>query len=251
MCGIAGFNGNNAVIASMLITLGQLERGTKGTGLAYICNKRIRIMKEPCHPIDFVDKNLSKFHLNVNIAIAHNRLPSQGNVSWVNTHPFLSCNKSFALVHNGNCSVDDLRNELLALGHRIEGQTDSEVICHLIEELYKDTGDYAKALEELDNYGFNGALLILTEEGEIYGVRSYYSSLIIAVSHDEIAMASTKKAISNIFHKVDRWIEPKPYQVIRIANRKYELIGKGKEIKALEIDFDFDGWNWIKNWFKF
>jgi glucosamine 6-phosphate synthetase-like amidotransferase/phosphosugar isomerase protein len=81
MCGIAGFLGYNAPARALAITLGQLERGTQGSGVAYICKRKIYIRKAPVHPAEFFLKIVDKLPKQCTIAIAHNRLPSRGKVT--------------------------------------------------------------------------------------------------------------------------------------------------------------------------
>jgi glucosamine 6-phosphate synthetase-like amidotransferase/phosphosugar isomerase protein len=62
-----------------------------------------------------------------------------------NAHPHLSNDGRFAVVHNGIIeNYLDLREELIRDGYRFESETDTEVIVHLIERVYR--GDMREAL---------------------------------------------------------------------------------------------------------
>src|SRR5262245_11395602 len=75
----------------------------------------------------------------VRLCIAHSRLATQGDKSPKNTHPHLSCDRSFAAVHNGIISNhEEIRKGLQDRGnHFFFSDTDTEVIVHLMEEVYQ------------------------------------------------------------------------------------------------------------------
>jgi glucosamine--fructose-6-phosphate aminotransferase (isomerizing) len=72
--------------------------------------------------------------------IAHRRWATQGLVSPENAHPHLSCDRSFAVVHNGMISNhEEIEKALLRDrgNHFFFSDTDTEVITHLMEEVYR------------------------------------------------------------------------------------------------------------------
>jgi len=246
MCGISGFIGMNAPTKALVITLGQLERGTQGSGLAYLYRNAIRIQKSPKNPINHLLEVNGLLPNTSTCAIAHNRLPSKGKVTYVNTHPFLACNRQFALVHNGHMFNGEFEELVKALGHRVQGDTDSEVLCHWLEELISMERSIVKALLRLEDYGFSGAILLLTKNGVIYGLRDSTHPLYIAKNKNEIALASTKNAIKVVFEDQREFMEPKPYQVVKIANGRIRLIGEGKQPQRTQWEYAYD-YEWWKN----
>ncbi len=232
MCGIDAVYGKNAVLKALLITLGQIERGDKGTGVAYMCNGEIKVLKEPISPIKFFAKHYKTINVNSRVAIAHNRMPSRGKIAYENTHPFLACDGSFALAHNGTSWNDDEKEYLRMLGHEIKGETDSEILTHILEEYYKATNDYVQALEKLVNYNLDGAIVVLTKNGEIYATKKGFMPLNYVEVEGEIYVASSPQAIANIVntgvkYEINR---VKSKQILRITRKgKTELIGKGEE----------------------
>jgi len=257
MCGIDAVFGKNAIIKALLITIGQLERGTQGTGVAYIRNNKIKIVKEPISPIKFFAKYSLRLQNLSNIAIAHNRAPSVGKVAYENTHPFLACNREFALIHNGTAlgyyESNKLRKHLQELGHVIIGQTDSELLTHILEEYYYSTNDYVQALERLYNNELHGAIIILTKQGEIYATKRGFEPLNYVKEGKEIYIASSPQAIANIIYTKVKYdvYAIKSKQILRVkSNGEIEIIGKGEEeYNIWRWDFEDEYSNGIKTWY--
>jgi glucosamine--fructose-6-phosphate aminotransferase (isomerizing) len=227
MCGISAVIGNNAPLKAILLTLNQLERGTEGCGIAYICNDKLKVIKEPCHPLEFFDMHLNELKENSKIAICHNRLPSAGSVKYENTHPFIDCNNYFALIHNGHAFLYENRKLLIENGHKISGETDSEVLTHLLEELYKEHKDMVKALKELTKNYLSGNIIVLTKDGKLYLAKSGYNNLHLAIAKNEIYIASSLNAIRKALKSLDI----RKYKVKEIKNNTVV------EIKKLKIKF--------------
>ena len=214
MCGISAVYGENAPLKSMMIILNQLERGRLGSGVAYICNNKIRIVKEPIDPVKFFEKNLEKISINAHVAIAHNRMPSAGQVAYRNTHPFLACSADFALAHNGHCFVTHLRNYIKQLGHNVQGETDSEILTHILEELYMEHRDMLRAIGELTANYLLGSIVVLTKEGYLYASKSGHYPLHYALTQEEIYIGSTQKALKALL----KILNIKDYEMIEVGN---------------------------------
>jgi len=212
MCGVSAVYGENAALKAMLITLNQLERGTKGSGVAYMCNGELVVLKEPIHPVEFFDRYYSSIAVETNMAIAHNRLPSVGGVCYENTHPFVDCKGRFALAHNGHAFVNHVRDYLKRLGHIIQGQTDSEILTHLLEEYYDEHGDMLMAVKLLVENHLSGAIVVLTKDNEIYCAKSGGAPLNYAVDDNEVFVASSDMAI----RLVCRMLGKKDYVLVRV-----------------------------------
>ncbi len=148
MCGIVGYLGNADAAAILINGLKRLEyRGYDSAGLGIInSDKEITVVKEVGKIRNLED--LLGGHLpEGNIGIGHTRWATHGKPSRLNAHPHSDNKGNVVLIHNGiieNFSL--LKKALEKKGHHFESETDTEIIAHLIEEMYE--GDFEKAFRE-------------------------------------------------------------------------------------------------------
>ncbi len=149
MCGIVGYIGDQQVAPLLVSGLKRLEyRGYDSAGVAVIENSHIEIRKEAGKIVE-LEKMIEGEPITGVCGIGHTRWATHGAPTQRNAHPHTSESNDFALVHNGiveNAGV--LRRKLADLGHTFTSETDSEVLVHLIEEIYtKGEGRAHDALE--------------------------------------------------------------------------------------------------------
>jgi glucosamine 6-phosphate synthetase-like amidotransferase/phosphosugar isomerase protein len=246
MCGISGVSGHDALRLTVMLTLGQLERGVEGTGVAYLDHSRIRIIKEPTNPIQFLGRHFNRLDPKANVAIGHNRMPSRGQVTYVNTHPFVACRGQFALVHNGSVPIRKSTERKIRRTHTILGKTDSEIITHLLEDLYLKNDDMVAALTELCDTEFSGAILVLHKDGSIYGLRKGLEPIHYCVTDQNVLLASSMNAVKYVAGeraKVERLksgqiIEVRGLQV-RIHDTDHVSDLEGLDLMGLSCDIQY------------
>ncbi len=137
MCGIIGYIGNREVAPFLLKGLKNLEyRGYDSCGIA-VAGDELTI-KKGVGKIDEVDGKFDFLSTPGTMGISHTRWATHGGVTRENAHPHTDCTGSITIVHNGIIeNYQELKKILLEKGHRFEGQTDTEVVAHLIEEEMK------------------------------------------------------------------------------------------------------------------
>jgi glucosamine--fructose-6-phosphate aminotransferase (isomerizing) len=138
MCGIIGISGTRDVAPLIVDALKRLEyRGYDSAGVATLNHGQIDRRRSPGklnHLVGLLaDKPLPGF-----TGIGHTRWATHGAATEANAHPHASAR--VALVHNGIIeNFRELKQELIAAGHRFDSDTDTEVAVHLITQ-YLDEG---------------------------------------------------------------------------------------------------------------
>ena len=134
MCGIIGYCGKQIAAPLVFEGLKRVEyRGYDSAGIASISDGVLHVVKDVGRLSEVTQKH-GLGQLPGMVAIGHVRWATHGAVTHKNAHPHLDCHSKLALVHNGIIdNYQELRRELEARHHFVS-ETDTEVICHLIEE---------------------------------------------------------------------------------------------------------------------
>lgn len=145
MCGIVGYVGDRQAAEFLLDGLSRLEyRGYDSAGIAVYDGENIRVAKSVGRLAALRDKIKGNVPVG-SLGIGHTRWATHGRPSDVNSHPHTDCHGDFAIVHNGIIeNYLSLKEELIAKGHVFKSETDTEVVVHLLEDVY--TGDFVAAV---------------------------------------------------------------------------------------------------------
>ena len=192
MCGIIGYVGSKQAGPILLDGLKKLEyRGYDSSGMAVIDGEDISTVKAVGMIKVLDEKSRGGTTLSGSVGIGHTRWATHGAPSDVNSHPHLSTDKRFAIVHNGIIeNFESLRTELKGLGFKFVGETDSEVIAHLIEHLY--SGDMISTLsaviKRLDG-SYAVGILSADKPDTLYAIRKD-NPLVVGLGKEENFIAS-------------------------------------------------------------
>lgn len=142
MCGIVGYLGESDALPFLLEGLGRLEyRGYDSAGVAVLNNGEI-LNRKSLGRVAHLAAEVENKPLNGSPGISHTRWATHGRVSEENAHPHFDASGRLALVHNGVVENHrELREDLQARGHVFRSETDSEVLAHLIGELYDTSSE--------------------------------------------------------------------------------------------------------------
>ena len=182
MCSIIGYTGTLFAAPVLVQSLKRMEyRGYDSVGIATINSGKILIRKG-IGKVAEVAESLDLDHLPGKIGIGHTRWATHGGVTDKNAHPHSGCTDDIAVVHNGIIeNYNEIKAELIRLGHEFKSQTDSEVIAHLLELNYSTYKDVKLAMIETCNkLGGTYAFVAIFEDGTISGAR-YDEPLIIGI----------------------------------------------------------------------
>ena len=199
MCGIVAYIGHKPAEPILLEGLKRLEyRGYDSAGIAVI-NRRIRLARTLGRVRVLQEKLQELGGFDGTVGIAHTRWATHGEPSERNAHPHrddLENGHGIALIHNGiieNYVV--LRTYLEDRGHTFTSDTDTEVLTHLIGELYD--GDLEAAVQAAlrEVTGAYAIAVICEKEPDVLLVARKGSPLMVGVGRDEYIVASDPSAI--------------------------------------------------------
>lgn len=199
MCGIVGYIGHRNSFPIILEGLRRLEyRGYDSAGVALIPSTGTLDVYKKAGKVSDLVASLPDTELSANLGIGHTRWATHGEPNDVNAHPHWDCNHEIALIHNGIIeNYATLKRKLEKDGHVIRTVTDTEVLTHLIEEMYKKTNDLFTAvrLALLEVEGAYGILVISVKEPDRIIAARKGSPLVIGIGDGENLIASDASAL--------------------------------------------------------
>ena len=258
MCGIIGITrgpgldaGECEVLDVLVEGLARLEyRGYDSAGLALVGPGgddplwRVRAANGT-RSLDDLTKRTEGAPADPSAGIGHTRWATHGRPNEENAHPHTDCHGHLALVHNGIIENHvELSDRLIADGHHLESETDTEVLAHLIEShlaAHPDEGLAGAVRAALAEVRGAFALAVVHDsEPDVIVAARRVSPLIMGVSDGAAFLASDIPAILGLTHDFfilddDRVAELRP-GVITVTT----LEGEPVEPAPLHVDWDLD-----------
>ncbi len=200
MCGIVGYIGRKNCVPVILEGLRRLEyRGYDSAGIAALKDGELFIRKKAGKVADLAEAlAAANGGLTSHVGMGHTRWATHGEPNDVNAHPHVDDGNQVAVIHNGIIeNYRALKTALELEGHRFVSQTDTEVLAHLIAEMYKRTGALGAAvrlaLREVE--GTYGLVVLSSREPDTMVAARKGSPLLIGVGEGENLVASDATAI--------------------------------------------------------
>jgi len=198
MCGIVGYIGQKNSLPILLEGLQRLEyRGYDSAGIALVHDGQLTVYKKAGKVTELVNL-IGGTGTPSQLGIGHTRWATHGEPNDVNAHPHWDCKREIAIIHNGIIeNYVTLKTKLQQDGHTIRTVTDTEVLVHLIEEMYKRTNDLFSAvrLALLEVEGAYGILVVSTKEPDKIIAARKGSPLVIGMGDKENLVASDAAAL--------------------------------------------------------
>lgn len=219
MCGIYGYLGKNKKILQLVFKALKILRSRGYDSYGYCCfsNKEIIIEKT-------TNKNLEeKFNKETlkkegNTIITHTRWATNGKVNEQNTHPFISSNGKFVLVHNGIIeNASSLKKNILNYKD-FSSDTDSEVIVNLLEHMYEKHENLSfnnvlsKTFEKLK--GCWSVLIYKTDEPNNIYISRNETPLVIGFNKSEFHLSSDSDTFAEY---VNKYFEIENKEIVKLT----------------------------------
>jgi glucosamine--fructose-6-phosphate aminotransferase (isomerizing) len=241
MCGIIGYVGNRASKELLLAGLERLEyRGYDSAGIALLevdgldyvrAVGNLQVLKTKAGPNGSV----------ATTGLGHTRWATHGGVTEHNAHPLTACDDSqLAIVLNGIVeNYRELREELLARGHRFTSETDAEVVAHLVEEAYD--GDLVAAVRavyaQLEGH-FTFVVIHHDNPERLVGVR-HQTPMVIGLGDGENFVASNLAAFLSQTRRVQFPNDGDIAEITPAGVRYVDAVtGDPVELDVLDVDWD-------------
>ncbi len=197
MCGIIGYTGSQSAAPILLDGLGKMEyRGYDSAGIAVLHEGEIEVEKAQGRLVNLLERTDNGKKPVGFTGIGHTRWATHGAPNDINSHPHVSGDGRFAIVHNGIIeNYAQIKEELAAKGHVFVSETDTEVVAHLIEANY--SGDFKaavmKAVSRLEG-AYALGIVCADFPGTVFAVRQA-APLIIGLGIGENFFASDVTAL--------------------------------------------------------
>jgi glutamine---fructose-6-phosphate transaminase (isomerizing) len=242
MCGIVGAVSARNIVPILVEGLKRLEyRGYDSCGVAVHQDGQLKRARSTARVAE-LDAQVAAEKLSAGTGIAHTRWATHGAPAVANAHPHFSpgaraatdAQGRIALVHNGIIeNHDELRTELQAKGFVFTSQTDTEVIAHLVADLY--AGDLFEAVQQAVprlKGAFAIAVFCRDEPHRVVGAREG-SPLVLGVGDGETFLASDAMALAGV---TDRIVYLEEGDVVDVQMGKHWIVGKQADGRLRPVD---------------
>jgi glucosamine--fructose-6-phosphate aminotransferase (isomerizing) len=243
MCGIIGYVGNRASKSLLLQGLQRLEfRGYDSAGIALFEDDGLDYVRAVGN-LDYLREAAGPNGSVSTTGLGHTRWATHGGVTESNAHPLTACDeRKLAIVLNGIVeNFRELRNELIAAGHRFTSETDAEVVAHLLESTYD--GDLVAAVRatfmRLEGH-FTFVVIHHDHPNQLVGVR-HQTPMVVGLGDDENFLASNLAAFLAETRRVQF---PDDGDVVSLTPAGVSFVradtGEPVEHDVLDVDWDDD-----------
>ena len=195
MCGIVAYIGYREASPIIIKGLKRLEyRGYDSAGIALLSDENGLLIYKKSGKVSELEELLKGKELHANTGMGHTRWATHGEPNDINAHPHLSGSEEFAIIHNGIIeNYSTLKAALIKRGHTFKSETDTEVLIHLIEEVYKnnDVGFEEAVRMSLTQVIGAYAIVIISKKDPKYLIGAKKGSpMVIGIGENEHFIAS-------------------------------------------------------------
>jgi glucosamine--fructose-6-phosphate aminotransferase (isomerizing) len=240
VCGIIGYVGSRPAKELLLQGLQRLEyRGYDSAGIALREDDGLEYVRAVGN-LQFLKDAAGPNGSISNHGLGHTRWATHGAVNELNAHPLTGCEDGrLAIVLNGIVeNYRELKESLLAAGHRFSSETDAEVVVHLIEHNYH--GDLIEAVRaayrQLEgHYAF--VVIHNDHPGLLVGARRQ-CPLVVGVGDGEMFLASSIAAFLGETRRVQLIDEGEVVAITPEGARFFDDEGEVEHKDVEPVDWD-------------
>lgn len=230
MCGIVAYVGTKEAYPIIIKGLKRLEyRGYDSAGVALIRDNELQSFKKQ-GKVSNLEEFANPSDTSGSIGIGHTRWATHGAPNDTNAHPHKSESGDIAIIHNGIIeNYDSIKQELLRKGYTFNSDTDTEVLCYLIDDIQKNTGVKLGEAVRLALQQVHGAYAIVVmsknEPDKLIAARKS-SPLVVGIGLDgDFYLASDATPIVEYTKKV-----------VYMDDEEIAVLRAGEEMKLYGID---------------
>eukprot|EP00696_Hemimastix_kukwesjijk_P000169 gnl/Hemi2/10234_TR3538_c0_g1_i1.p1 gnl/Hemi2/10234_TR3538_c0_g1~~gnl/Hemi2/10234_TR3538_c0_g1_i1.p1 ORF type:complete len:650 (-),score=252.14 gnl/Hemi2/10234_TR3538_c0_g1_i1:531-2372(-) len=254
MCGIFAYLGWRPCVAVLLRGLATLEyRGYDSAGLCVMAQDgalqtvkkegKLARLAAACTTTEFAGPPC--------LGISHTRWATHGEPNDTNSHPHLSNDEAFAVVHNGVIeNKEELKSELKRLGYTFTSETDTEVVPVLLQHYLKVSNSTEDALVRTLTKlkGAYGLAILHRGEQRVYGA-CLGSPLCIGIGENEMFLASDPSAFVEYTKRVIHINDHEIVTVTQSGSQTHKVVYGKADVEphlertascVLEVPFDID-----------
>jgi len=232
MCGIIGANAARDVSDILVCGLEKMEyRGYDSAGVVVLDGTDVTRVRR-VGKVSVLKDAVTNIDLHGKIGLAHTRWATHGDPTELNAHPFVS-HDEVVVVHNGIIeNYIELKENLINKGYKFTSDTDTEVIAHLLHDLYannlKDSKEKDSTLlilktlkdfSELIAGAYALGIWFAYDKNNIYAIRKG-SPLILGCGIGENFIASDVLALLPV---TNRFIYLEEGDIAVISKKNYEI----------------------------
>lgn len=217
MCGIVGMIANENVCEVLLKGLERLEyRGYDSAGIYLANQEEGGSLVKAQGPIKALAHKITPA-MHGTVGIGHTRWATHGVPSEANAHPHRSEHGKVVLVHNGVIENYKELKEMYLKDTTLTGETDTEIVVNVIEQLMANEGldaksAFKKALTQIQgSYAF--ALIDPTQPDRFYAAKNK-SPLLIGCGPDFHLVGSDALAM---IHQTNQLIELQDGEIVTLT----------------------------------
>jgi len=241
MCGIVGYIGHRVATPVLMEGLKRLEyRGYDSAGIA-VQNGNGLERRRAAGKISRLEQLIGASPVRGTVGIAHTRWATHGPPTEFNDHPHVTEDGAFAVVHNGIIeNATALRQHLEERGHVFSSETDTEVLAHLIEEMYSESLEQAviDALHLVE--GTYGIAVMSDRDPDKIVVARKGSPLLVGLGEGEYYVASDASAILSHTRQVIYLADGDLAVLTRDGYRVLDMQSTALTRSVSQIDWDLD-----------